>query len=354
MNRFFYWCTGVLLLLLQDAAAQQSFQVSGTATQPHVCMQQVNGQTGGAAESVGSCLYLLNGDAVAEFPVAGRYTAQGSTTCFEPLYPLGEGQRFLLRAPGYRDTIITTPPRAIPVTGAPGVVSFYPMTDSIPENILFFHIRFTQAMEEDREAWKKVSVTDEQGKLIPRTWRQRSFWLDSGRLLVLMIHPGRVKSGIHYTGPVFIQGHTYTIAVDSTMADSYGRHLKTSVRHHYYILPERRERLQACKVTRSLESGTRTPVQITFCNGVDHGAAITGIFLYDAAGKPLPCTIRQDEEYTVSVQPGTPWPKGKLRLELTGDLYDCAGNRLNRLFEMKRSKTYRKDRLSESFRINAE
>jgi len=354
MNRFFSWCIGLLLLLLQDAAAQQTFLISGTATQPHVCMQRVVGATGGAAESVGSCLYLLSGDTASSYPVAGHFTTSGNTVCFEPLYPLGEGQRFLVRAAGYRDTIIRTPDRIIPKNGAPAVVSFYPMTDSIPLNILFFHIRFSQPMEADQAAWKKVTITDDQGNVIPRTWRQRSFWLDSGRLLVLMIHPGRVKSGIHYIGPVFAMNKKYTITVDSTMADAYGRHLKTPVGHQYYILPERRALLQACRVTRKLSAGTQQPVTVNFCNGVDHAAAITGMLMHDAQGKSIPCTIRQDEEYTVSIVPNNPWPQGKLRLELTGDLYDCAGNKLNRLFEMKRSKAYRKDRLSESFRITAD
>lgn len=356
MDRFFCLCVSVVFLLSYSAArGQRALLVSGNTEQPRICISQSNSDTGKGGELVRPALYLLCGDTAASFPVAGKYTAAGSEWCYQPLYPLAAGQRFLLRAKGYRDTVISIAAKVVALPAAPtAVAAFYPLSNSIPENILFFHIRFTQSMKEDREAWKKVTVADESGIEIPRTWRQRSFWLDSGRLLVLMIHPGRVKSGIHYTGPVFVKGHQYTLTVDSTMTDSYGRTMARTVSHPYSVRPEFRAILKTCEVTRKVDAGSSQPILIRFCNGVDHAAACTGILMYDAAGKRLACTVQQYEECTVSLQPQAPWPKGKLRLELAGDMYDCAGNRLNRLFEMKKKQTLLKDRLAQDFRISAE
>lgn len=353
MTRSFYLIAGMVFLVLQKTAAQGTFLFSGNPLQPSICLQQTAVDTGIAGEVMGPCLYLLSGTVAAAFPVAGTYTNSGTTRCYKPLYPLAAGQHFLLRAKGNRDTIISVTDNKVIPAAAPAVAAIYPIADSIPENILFFHVRFTQPMEEDHEAWKKVSITDEQGTIIPRTWRQRSFWLDSGRLLVLMIHPGRVKSGIHYTGPVFEKGRHYTVTVDSSITNIYGRQLSNTVSHRYHILPEQKKLLQTCSVTRRIKARSKEPLAIRFCKGVDHAAAFTGIFIYDDAGNPLPCIVQQSAECVISLQPLTGWPKGKLRLELAGTLYDCAGNRQNRLFEMKKKKTYRKDRLSNEFSIKA-
>lgn len=353
MKKILYVCAGLLLLVLRNAAGQGQYLLSGNVMQPHICVQRVYADTDMAVEEQQPRLYLLSGNVPAELPVAGTYSHSGDQLCFEPLYPLAEAQRFLLKARGCRDTVISTPAVTAPPLAAAAAVSVYPLADSIPENILFFHVRFTQPMQEDRNAWKKISIRDEQGKVIPGTWRQRSFWLDSSRLLVLMIHPGRVKSGIRYMGPVFAAGHSYTLVVDSSLADAYGRPLAGSLTRRYTAVPEVQERLQVYGMTQKLKADTREPLVIRFVNGVDHAAACTGILMYDAAGRLLPCTVQQYEACTVSIQPRDPWPRGKLRLEFSGALYDCAGNRRHRLFEVKRKQAFRKDKVSEYFPVDA-
>lgn len=349
MNRFFRLCSGLLFLSLQQpVAAQEFFQVSGGVRQPEICIRYAGSDT------IVPRLFLLYGKDTADIAVGGRYEHHGERICFRPLYPLANGARFLLRAKGCKDSLLVVPEenRIVPADNAE-VSHFYPVSDTIPENILFFHVRFTQPMKEDMDAWKKVRIYDDRSRLISGTWRQRSFWLDSGRLLVLMIHPGRVKNGIHYTGPVFYKGHHYTVLVDSTMQDKYGRNIKIA-EHSYYVSGEQREILNTCGYDKKVRSGTHDPLHIRFCSGIDHAAAISGIRVYDEQGHTLNCEIEQLYDTLIRFRPSKPWPVGTLRIELAGDLYDAAGNRLNRLFEMKDKQTIFKDELAQVLNVIAE
>lgn len=355
MKSFLCLCFASLSLQFHQAYGQANYQISGNNRQPYICVPQVIADSDTGRQGQKPFLYLVSGAEISELPVAGNYTEANGRICFQPLYPLAEGASFVLRTAGYSDTIISVAASKMTIPAeTSSVKAIYPLADTIPENILFFHVRFSQPMKEDKNAWKKVHITDDQGATIPGTWRQRSYWLDSGRLLVLMIHPGRVKSGIHYTGPVFAIGKAYNVEVDSTMEDQYGRPLTASAHHRYIITDEQRQKLLACAVPRTVQAGTKEAIEIKFCNGIDHAAACTGIFMYDAAGKSLACTVQQYEEYTVRIQPDEIWPEGKIQLELSGSLYDCAGNRLNRLFEMKKKNTYLKDQSSKRYNLTAE
>lgn len=355
MIRYFYLSSVILFLWKPCAFAQNGvFKISGQTNQPKICVQKHSTVYGDRAELDTPRMYLIEGCIPSQHPVAGAYETSGDQLCFEPLYPLAAGSRFLLQS-GNSDTVFYAEEKVNSIPAERAVVSnFYPLSDSIPENILFFHVRFTQAMKEDQHAWKKIAIADQSGAIISGTWRQRSFWLDSGRLLVLMIHPGRVKSGIHYTGPVFTSGKEYIILVDSSIEDQYNRPLGKSASRHYQILPGQKEILKPLELSTKVKAGTSDPIIIRFANDVDHAAAITGIQVYNANAMPIPCTVQQKEYNTIVVYPEKIWPYGKLHLKLSGALYDCAGNRMNRLFEMKNSKRMLDDDAAKEFIIPAE
>lgn len=351
MKRFFYCCLLMQTFLCTDLHAQQKhFVVSGNPKQPDICLA-VNG----VKDTIRPSIYLLVGDAIATSAVGGRFRNTGSSVCFTPMYPLAAGQRFIIRAKGCVDTVITIPSDPIQIpAAATSVAAIYPLADSIPKNILFFHVRFTEAMQESEQAWMKISILDDKGSLIPNTWRQRSFWLDSGRLLVLMIHPGRVKSGIHYIGPVFDMGKRYTLVVDSTLKDVYGRALHASATHTYTVVQDQKERIKISSVTAKVKSGTNEPISIHLNNAADHAAAVTGFSIVDNSEKEVRFTLVQNNTNKLQLLPEQAWRPGRYRIVRTGRFYDCAGNRVNRLFEMKGTETFRDDDKAQTFYVNAE
>lgn len=300
MKRFYYCCFLMLSVLCTDLCAQpKHFVLSGNPRQPEICLEM-----NATNDTVRPFIYLLEGNAIATAAVGGRFRSTGNSVCFTPLYPLAAGERFMIRAKGCVDTVITiaSDPIQIPAA-ATSVAAIYPLTDSIPRNILFFHVRFTEPMQESDKAWMKISILDEKGKLIPNTWRQRSFWLDSGRLLVLMIHPGRVKSGIHYIGPVFDTGKRYTLVADSTLKDIYGRSLGASANRSYTVVQDQKERLKINAVTAKVKSGTNEPITIQLNNAADHAAAVTGFSIVDGSNKEVKFTLVQNNTNTILLQP---------------------------------------------------
>ncbi|MGC4056810.1 MAG: hypothetical protein QM743_01645 [Chitinophagaceae bacterium] len=339
MNRLFVVCFGMIFLCLQQfAQAQESFRLGGSIQQPEICIGRSSSLTPGEG------LFLMVGKEPAGLPVQCRFEAGKQHLCFTPVYPLAQGAHFLLHVAGYTDTILSMPELSLPSAGKSRVNAVYPLSDTIPENILFFHVAFTQRMTEDREAWKKVTVRDANGNLIPRTWRQRSFWLDSGRLLVLMIHPGRVKSGIHYTGPVFSEGHLYEICVDSSLTDISGNYLSASFRKIYYAGAEQREVLRYAANLQQLRPESRDTLVLRFSRGLDHAAAVTNIAVTNEQNARIPIVITQPTDREIRLVPVGRWPQGELSLVLGADIYDYTGNRLNRSFEVSDSKDMIEDK----------
>ena len=351
MKHFLYCSLFVPLLICTELHAQQKhFVLSGDPKQPDICIQ-VNGSN----DTIQPNVYLLTGNAMATSAVGGRFRSSGHNRCFTPMYPLAAGERFIIKATGFVDTMISIPANSIQIPAAPtSVAAIYPLADSIPKNILFFHVRFTQSMQESEQAWMKISILDDKGTLIPNTWRQRSFWLDSGRLLVLMIHPGRVKSGIRYIGPVFDVGKQYTLVVDSSLKDIYGRSVLAGSSHTYTVVKERKERIKINSVTANVTSGTNEPIALQLNNPVDHASALTGFSIVDQSEKELSFTLIQNNNNTLLLQPDKAWQPGRYHIVRAGRFYDCAGNRVNRLFEMKGKETFSEDDKVQHIYVTAE
>jgi len=284
-------------------------------------------------------IYLVSNGNTAQIPVAGTYTMEKNTLFYSPLYDLGYNLEFEARFERNGSVVqsrrFKTPPHPQSALQA-SVEAIYPFADTIPYNALYFHIRFSQPMNENIYAFKSVKVFTDNGEEISNAWRQKSFWLDSGRLLVLMIHPGRVKNGIHYKGPLFNLGAYYTIKVTNEIADINGTKIAEGYSKRYFIAAEDRKTPEVRLDDASLpKHNTLDPVSIVFSEGVDNASVLAGIKLTDQQGNDVPCYIREKRSDNVfNITPLHNWNKGNYQLSLSGSVYDIAGNRLNRLFEI--------------------
>jgi hypothetical protein len=211
----------------------------------------------------------------------------------------------------------------------------YPVSDTVPANTLFFHVRFSSQMMQDINAWQYVSILDARGSKIDQTWRQHSFWLDSGRLLVLMVHPGRVKTGIHYIGPVFEPGKRYTLRTEAGLKDVTGNPLKAQISKEYFIGEEDRTLPKIVNIQQSQPDKTSVAISITFSEGMDYASMIEGIKLSDEEGLGIPVKVGQiTNDRTFLLAAYEPLPKGRYSVQFKSSITDFAGNRLNRSFEI--------------------
>ncbi len=298
---------------------------------------------------------VINGKA-ADVPLAGRYKLYDNSLSFTPMQTLGYDILFEALYKNNDGTpahkIFRTPGHPLSEVQAT-VVTAYPLADTIPYNTLFFHVRFSHAMMNDKDAYKYVSMYDEKGEERKNAWRQRSFWLDDGKLLVLMIHPGRVKNGIHYESPMFNLHKTYTLKVNKEIKDINGNPLAADYEQKYYVNREDRESpsVDFSKVVIPAH-GTTATLTITFSEGMDNASVLAGVKIINEQKQEVSCMIREsatDNQYIIT--PATPWQKGSYTLLLSGKVYDFAANRLNRLFEITDAKEMAKDEVETIWRF---
>jgi hypothetical protein len=222
------------------------------------------------------------------------------------------------------------------------VKDIYPLADTVPYNTLFFNVRFSEPMMPDKEAYKHIKVYDEHGIERTQAWRQRSFWLNSGRVLVLMIHPGRVKSGIHYESPLFDSGKHYTITINKSIRDVNGNFITSDLTKRYYISGIDKTS-PAAQIKQIPAANTLKPLKLLFSEGMDHASVIDGVALYDGRGVTVPVHIDEDNDKQYNIIPSFSWQRGTYTLVLKNAVYDFAANRINRLFEVTDIKELEKD-----------
>jgi len=285
-------------------------------------------------------IYLVNNGTAAQVPVAGTYRIEKNKLFYTPLYELGYDLEFEIKFENETGKAVVrkrfhTPPNpasAIPVN----IERMYPLTDTIPYNTLYFHIRFNQPMKDNIQAFKSVKVVDDNGKEITNAWRHKSFWIDDGKLLVLMIHPGRVKNGIHYESPLFDSGKYYTVQVTDGLMDRNGNAVSINFSRQYFVAGEDRKIPEVqLNNTPFPKAGSMEPVAFIFSEGIDNASVLDGVKVLDEQGNNVPCFIREKQSDRVfTITPVKKWKSGHYRIALSGSIYDFAGNRLNRLFEI--------------------
>ncbi|MES2780055.1 MAG: hypothetical protein V4651_09195 [Bacteroidota bacterium] len=348
----------VLVFLVQvKCFAGEKIRISGDELQPTISVRISGDQLSFLSYNLQEnakgilSLHMVRGGIVASLPVSGKYILESGTLSFTSLYRLGNGLVYEVhyhRGPKLVKSRFTTPQASFSKDQAK-VIRIYPIADTVPVNILFFHVRFSHPMADDIKAYTYVQLSREDGTIIQDTWRQRSFWLDSMRVLVLMIHPGRVKNGIHYTGAVFEMNKKYTITVQKEIKDMNGHALKKDVIKQFVITGEDRVLPEIAGMSKTVKAGTRNPLIIAFSEGMDHASCIDGLKIYYDGKESVSCTIRENEnDRNVIVIPEREWKKGSYKVLFESVVSDFAANRTNRLFEIKDIKEKEKDMIEVS------
>ncbi|RYD59482.1 MAG: hypothetical protein EOP56_01055 [Sphingobacteriales bacterium] len=349
----------VLLLVRLHVIAGEPINIKGTSI-PVITVTIAGEEAarikGQLTEKAGSILglYMIVDGARASVPVSGRYSLAGRKLSFEPIYPLGENMEFeVVWKSGDKDSTrrFNTSGQMTPVVADARVVTAYPTSDTIPYNTLFFHVRFSRPMMNDRQSYKYVQVYDDAGNEREKAWRQKSFWLDSGRVLVLMIHPGRVKNGIHYEGPLFDSGRYYKLVVNKDIKDANGNTLMDNYEQRFFVAGE--DRVSPAAFIDNIHiprAGSTLPLILSFSEGMDYASVIDGAKVYDGTGAIVPCSIESKPgDRRFAIVPDKQWGKGEYKLVLKSAVYDFAANRINRLFEITDSREMEKDKIEIKF-----
>src|SRR5262245_34918027 len=83
---------------------------------------------------------------------------------------------------------------AVVATGTPRVVTVSPSGPCVPENLLRISIRFDTAPE--GEVLRRLSLANQEGRSLRAPFLDQELWSPDGRVLTVLLHPARVKSGL--------------------------------------------------------------------------------------------------------------------------------------------------------------
>ena len=201
----------------------------------------------------------------------------------------------------------------------------FPSGGEIPENLLRFSISF--AAPTAPGVLERLTLRAADGTLIAQPFLEQELWSPDGKTLTLLLHPGRVKSGLRAhdeAGRPLRAGAHVTLNLD-------GQALKT-----WRIGPARTEPpYPQCWSVQPPQAGSRDAVVVALNAPID-AQAVGYIAIISARGEKVKghATLAPGES-AWRFTPESGWSEGEYRLLIHPRLEDPQGNALSSRFEQK-------------------
>jgi hypothetical protein len=212
---------------------------------------------------------------------------------------------------------------ALGTSHAQQVVRVQPSASEVPANLLRISIVFAVPVE--GAVLPRIALLHADGTLIEDPFLQQELWSPSGRILTVLMHPGRVKTGLNARerlGPFLTTGEDVTLALD-------GRAIK-----RWKVGPADSSGPVASewKLSR-VRAGSRQALAVALDGPID-GRDVDHLAVADAGGRRVFGRARlKGGESTWIFTPDRPWLAGRYKLVVKRTLEDPAGNRLGGSFE---------------------
>lgn len=205
----------------------------------------------------------------------------------------------------------------------PRVILVQPSGPTVPANLLRLSIRFAAQVESP--VLPRLALLRPDGSRIEEPFLEQELWSADGRVLTVLMHPGRVKQGLkarEERGPILLVGDDVTLTLD-------GRPIK---RWSAGPADETGPAPSAWTLSPVRAASTR-PLVVLLDAPID-GRDADYLAIADDRGRRVAGRGRLSQgESTWSFTPAAPWRAGTYRLVARGTLEDPAGNRLGSRFE---------------------
>jgi hypothetical protein len=200
----------------------------------------------------------------------------------------------------------------------------------VPANILRLHVAFPEPPDAELAA-SSARLLDAAGEEIPHAFLDLpgGLWSTDGRMLTLILHPGRIKSGLVGSGgggPLITEGRTYSVEIDGgagaiRLPLRVGPPVVTAIDPSSWLIG-------------ALEEGGLAPLTVEFDRVMDSESVKAALMVLDETGERV-CGIWQitDDGTDASFIPEKPWSSTRIQLQPATDLEDVAGNRPYTPFE---------------------
>ncbi len=277
-------------------------------------------------------------------PIFGTYERRGQDLIFTPRFPLVPEKQYravFLSPKGAKQTReYRVPPR--PPAPPARIVKIYPAGDVLPANHLRFFLYFSRPMRGGSDLFKHIRILDADGKEVRDPWLLDELWDDDGQMLILYIHPGRIKWDVLLRlllGPVLFPDRDYMLVVSGALLDADGRRLGKDYTKKFRTTAEDRARidLSAWKI-KAGAAGSRASLVLEFPKALDHLSLERFLTIQDAKGRKVAGKIEVGaNERSWKFTPAQAWQAEEYTLTVDGRLEDTAGNTPLRPFDVDRN-----------------
>jgi hypothetical protein len=204
----------------------------------------------------------------------------------------------------------------------------------VPANLLRLHILFDTPPDVDF-AVSSARLLDETGKEIAHAFLDlpNGLWSADGMRLTLILHPGRIKSGLaaqSAEGAAIKEGRSYRLEIDGGDGP---------VQLPLVIGPVATRTIDpsAWMVSTPVVASTN-PLVVQFDRVMDPAGVEVGLAVRNHHGEGVEgAWLASDDGRSARFSPAEAWRESEITISLAPDLEDIAGNRLNAAFEIKRA-----------------
>jgi hypothetical protein len=273
--------------------------------------------------------------------IFGAYQRQGQQLVFVPTYPLLPDHLYRIRftPPGVPAVTLDhkVPPR--PPAPPAEIAKVLPSGEVLPANHLRFYVYFSRPMRGGSDIFDQIHLLDADGKEINDPWLRDELWDDDGLMLILYIHPGRIKWGVLFRwllGPVLEPDRQYTLVISADMLDADGKKLGKDYKKKIRTTAEDRKRidLAAWKIKSPKVAG-KEALAIDFPQPMDHLGLQRFLKVTDAKGTAVAGKIEVlAGERACKFHPTEAWTAQEYTITVNERLEDVAGNTPVRPFDV--------------------
>ncbi len=203
------------------------------------------------------------------------------------------------------------------------VVLVQPSAAEVPANLLRISIEFAAPVEGTVLPGLALLYAD--GKLVQEPFLQQELWSPNGKILTVMMHPGRVKTGLtarEARGPILAAGDNVVLVLE-------GRPIQR------WIVGPADENGPAPSAWRlsPVSVGSKQALVVALDRPID-GRDADYLAIADSRNRRVDGRAQlKDGERVWTFTPRQPWRTGEYKLVARGTLEDPAGNRLGGHFE---------------------
>ena len=207
--------------------------------------------------------------------------------------------------------------------GTPRVVAVSPSGRAVPENLLRISIRFAAAPE--GQVLRRLSLATRDGRRLHEPFLDQELWSPDGRVLTVLLHPGRVKTGLiahEQLGAILAEGESVQLMLDGQPLWRW----VVGPRDEQGPRPDGWQLSPVC-------AGHGDPLVVRLDGPIEAREA-DYVAVVDAVHRRVAGrTELLEGERVWRFTPAKPWSAGPYQLVARGTLEDPAGNRLNSHFE---------------------